>query len=351
MPAKSAEATAVMSVEVRIESRSARRCPVCRRAWPFDWEYCSLCNVWLSGTECSERRVLIVPCRSGRSSCAADVDAPLVLACEIRCPGELPDAADLSQERELLQSFVTVITVSGGTARVAAGAGVSGRWSGGLECAFEAVRAAVAGVHAGAATSARRVRYGIGISSAGRSPDARRLAFRLASLAGPDSVLACEDVYQRTRQRFDYRGVCPAVPRSDPLPGPVFEVLGAKPERFGSRHVGAERAPLVGRGELLRALDECYRRVERGKSVVLHLIGEPGSGKSRLLREWVSAADRERRFLGWLRLETDGVPYGAFPLRASEPGAVRGGMTWRDDMAPRLARGRPHATDPKGSAR
>jgi hypothetical protein len=212
---------------------------------------------------------------------------------------------------------VTAVAASGGTARVVAEAGVTGSWNDD-DSAFAALRAAAAGVHASAAAAARRVRFGIGISSAAKGQDAQTLAFRLVALANPDSALVCGETYRRTRQRFDYRGVCPIVPRSDPLPGPVFELIGPKPERSGSRHTGPERAPLVGRCALLRSLDHCREQAQSGHGVVVHLIGEPGSGKSKLVREWLAASEREGRFAGWLQLETDGVPHGWYPLRAWE---------------------------------
>jgi hypothetical protein len=195
---------------------------------------------------------------------------------------------------------------------------MTGSWSGDVASASLAARAALAGARESHPFAAGRVRFGIGISCSTGRQDAQRLAFRLASLARPDSILVCEEVYQRTRQRFDYRGVRPVVPRSEPLPGLVFELVGAKPERSGSRHTGPERAPLVGRRALLRTLDECRQDVKSGRCVVVHLIGEPGSGKSKLVREWLTASERTQQLAGWVHLETDGVPYGAFPLRAWE---------------------------------
>jgi len=45
------------------------------------------------------------------------------------------------------------------------------------------------------------------------------------------------------------------------------------------------------------------------------LIGEPGSGKSRLLREWLSANDASGQLAGWFRLAAHGLPYGEYPFR------------------------------------
>jgi len=313
---------------VRVETRPVRRCPACRGSWPFDWEYCWHCNVWLPGNEATERRILLVPVDTGHA--VADPPAlpearePLVLACEVRCPTELPSPEDLREGREIFQAFTATIADFGGVVRVVPNAGAAGDWRGGPRHVDAALRAVVAAVQASARDGSqsareRRVTFGIGIAAGGGPTfSATQLAFRLCSLANPDTALVCRATYESTRQRFDYRGVGPIVPHSDPLPELVFQLVGPKPERSGSRHGGPERAPLIGRGELLRILDQCREQVESGQCVVLHLIGEPGSGKSKLLREWLAASDRVGRFSGWLRLDTDGVPYGGFPLRAWE---------------------------------
>jgi hypothetical protein len=48
---------------------------------------------------------------------------------------------------------------------------------------------------------------------------------------------------------------------------------------------------------------------------VLHLIGEPGLGKSKLLREWLAAAESRGDLAGWTRMQAHGVPYGGYPYR------------------------------------
>jgi hypothetical protein len=295
--------------------------------------------VWLPGNEATERRVLLAPIEAGHgardASLLPEAFDQLVFACEIRCPTEFPSPEDLREGRELLEAFTATMEAFGAGVRVVPDAGLAGEWTGGLRRADTALRAALA-VQASVrdrsrAGWAQRVTFGIGIVDSGRSSrDATQLAFRLSSLANPDTALVCQATYERTRERFDYRGVCPMVPHSDPLPELVFELVGPKPERSGSRHAGPERAPLIGRRGVLRALDECRARVEGGQGVVVHLIGEPGSGKSKLLREWLAAADSAGQLFGWLRLDTDGVPYGGFPLRAWE----RLATSVREDVKP-----------------
>jgi len=259
-----------------------------------------------------------------------------VLACEIRSDTERLSRDDLRRGAEMLATAAAAIVAQGGTVVRVAGAGVSGLWRHGAG-PDAAPRAAVAILRAPTARGDPRgacLSVGIGIAAAegdAASPSTVvDLAWRLAALAAPDSALASQAVYERTREWFDYRGVSPVVPRSDPLPGLVFAMVGAKPERSGSRPAGPDHAPLVGRADALRVLDECRERVAAGGGIVVHLVGEPGSGKSRLVREWLAAAERSGTVADWVRLETDGVPYGGFPFRAwdrmltsSAPSALR----------------------------
>lgn len=332
------EAPALPDLAVRAQGQSwpARQCPTCWRMWPFDWDYCPQCAVWIRGLECPDRRTLLVPpaglpvLEPGRdglfSSPGADPAGTVALACEVRCAAEQPCPSDFHRGGELLREILMAIETSGGLFRLIPDAGIVGVWSGGEEGADTVCRVATALLDlTGSGSDGPRwpepavsVALGIAGQHGGEVDlDATiRLAFRLASLASPNGNLVSEAVYHRTYRRFDYRGVGSAVPKSEPLPGPVFELLGAKPERSGTHHEGPERAPLVGRRNLLNILEACRRRAAAGRATVLHLIGAPGAGKSKLLREWLAAAEKHGRLAGWVRLQAHGVPYGGYPMRA-----------------------------------
>lgn len=352
-PERMVEAPALPDFAVRAQGQSwpARRCPTCRRKWPFDWDYCPECAVWIRGLECPDRRTLLVPSEglpvleSGRdalgASPGADPAGAVALACEVRCATEQPYPSDFRRGGELLRDILMAIGRFAGVARLVPGAGIVGLWRGGEEGADTVCRVATALLHlTGSGSDGPRwpepaVSVALGIAGQhGGEVDLGatiRLAFRLASLALPGTALASHGFYASTRLRFDYRGVVPPVPKSDPLPGPVFELAGPKPERSGTHHEGPEHAPLVGRRRLLHALDEYARMAAGGRGIILHLVGEPGAGKSKLLRQWLSAADGGKRLAGWLRLQAHGVPYGGYPLRAwghlMAPVIVPGGAT------------------------
>ncbi|GEM_PF-2194811 len=345
----------------RIETRIVRECVRCHCRWPADWEICPNCAISLLGTDRPDRLIYLVPAdpsrlvpRAGERSpdegmgrtadeavIAGAGHGPLVLlACRVRCGSEVVREEDLRVGGEIFRRAMSLVDSHGGQGHVVAGVGVIATWSAEESGVDPALRAAGAIIGAPEIQLDRgrrlsgdeRVSVGIGITS-GRAIDARergtRLAFRLADLAIPRAVLVSYGIYAHTVDRFDYRGVSPAVPRSDPLPELVFRLLGPKPERSGTHHAGPERLPLVGRASGLRMLDACFEEAASGRGIVLHLIGEPGAGKSRLLRAWLAAQPPGR----FLLVSSHGVPYGGYAWR-----------TWRELVRPLWA------TDDGGAA-
>ncbi|AKF07033.1 serine/threonine-protein kinase PknK [Sandaracinus amylolyticus] len=78
--------------------------------------------------------------------------------------------------------------------------------------------------------------------------------------------------------RMDERPIVPGAGRI-----PIVEGYRARAERNASAL--RRRAPLVGRRDELRRLSEAIVEVAAGAHRVVHLVGEPGAGKSRLLAE------------------------------------------------------------------
>lgn len=102
------------------------------------------------------------------------------------------------------------------------------------------------------------------------------------------------------------------------------------------RHtVGGVGAQLVGRGNELTAIDRALDRVGAGRPVVLHIPGEPGIGKSRLLAELGRRADDR----GYLVLEgaaaefEAAVPFAMF-VAALDDYLAATASRLRDDLEP-----------------
>ncbi|MBI3784401.1 MAG: AAA family ATPase, partial [Deltaproteobacteria bacterium] len=120
--------------------------------------------------------------------------------------------------------------------------------------------------------------------------DTTNLAARLESLAIPGTILVSESTYRLIRGRFELRPAGPFKVKGKSEPVTAFEVVGV------SEVVGWEASPLaiaagraltpfVGRDAELAQLEACYRRLKDGLPQFVTVVGEAGSGKSRLLYE------------------------------------------------------------------
>lgn len=132
------------------------------------------------------------------------------------------------------------------------------------------------GVHLGEVTVARR---GHRIRFVARG-DTRRLARKLASLADHGQVLVSERVLGAAEGQFTLRKGPPVVERGGRPPQASY-ILD------GTRHAFRQRpkGPWLKRGDELERLRDAVVALGAGGGDALGLAGEPGAGKSRLLRE------------------------------------------------------------------
>ena len=111
------------------------------------------------------------------------------------------------------------------------------------------------------------------------------LAARLQAVAEPNTVVIGSSTRRLTRGLFEYRDVGSVTLKGFDAPVPVWQVVGTGtlPSRFEALRE-AELTPLVGREEELGRLLRWWRRTAEGEGHVVVLVGEPGIGKSRIVR-------------------------------------------------------------------
>jgi class 3 adenylate cyclase/tetratricopeptide (TPR) repeat protein len=117
--------------------------------------------------------------------------------------------------------------------------------------------------------------------------DTTNLAARLEQLATPGTILISEPTARLVRGFFELREVGPLEVKGKAEPVAAYEVLSARAPA-SSIEIAAERGltPLVGRTEELAQLEACYDRLAGGYTQVVAVLGEAGSGKSRLIYEF-----------------------------------------------------------------
>lgn len=130
--------------------------------------------------------------------------------------------------------------------------------------------------------------------------DAVNVAARLQQAATPDTILVGERTYLVTREVFEYRAIAPLQLRGKAEPVAAYVVLG--PRKHMSlivqhpRGLEGRQVPLVGRSLELTLMHANYARVvaERHPHLIT-LLGTPGIGKSRLVREFIAREQEKQK--------------------------------------------------------
>jgi class 3 adenylate cyclase len=142
--------------------------------------------------------------------------------------------------------------------------------------------------------------------------DAVNVAARLEQAAEPGQVMVAERT-ARAARGFRYRELGPRELRGREIAVPAVLLLEEAPAAT-ERGVPSLRAPMVGREQELALLQTVYTRaVAEARPNLVTIYGDPGVGKSRLVREFVSWTEerepRPRIVLGRCLPYGDGVTY------------------------------------------
>jgi adenylate cyclase len=137
--------------------------------------------------------------------------------------------------------------------------------------------------------------------------DAVNTTARLLASAEPGTILVSAATHALVRHRFTFEPAGELLLRGKAEPLVVHRLLGALAEPGSGRGLAGLglSTPLVGRTDELHQLLAAFDRMRRGRAQVVSLVGEAGTGKSRLIAELLA------------RLETDGRLAGTAVRRAA----------------------------------
>jgi class 3 adenylate cyclase/tetratricopeptide (TPR) repeat protein len=117
--------------------------------------------------------------------------------------------------------------------------------------------------------------------------DAVNLASRMESTAETGDILVADDTYRLTEGYFDFEPIGGVKVKGKEQPVNAYKVLG--PRRTITRIEACQEkglSPFVGRNKELNLLKDCLEQSHEGHGQVVGIMGEPGVGKSRLLRQF-----------------------------------------------------------------
>jgi adenylate cyclase len=123
---------------------------------------------------------------------------------------------------------------------------------------------------------------------------------RLLAAAAPGTILVSEATHALTRHRFSFEPAGELTLRGKSESVVVHRLLGVLAEPRSGRGLAALglAAPLVGRTDELDQLMKAFDRMEGGRAQMVSLVGEAGTGKSRLLAEFFARLEAEGRLAG-----------------------------------------------------
>ena len=130
--------------------------------------------------------------------------------------------------------------------------------------------------------------------------DAVNVAARLQQVANPETILVGERTYLATREVFDFHALAPLQLKGKVQPISAWAVQGLRtPSATITQHprgITGLNARLVGRDLELTLMHTTYARVQAERHPhLITLLGTPGIGKSRLVREFISREEEAAR--------------------------------------------------------
>jgi adenylate cyclase len=156
------------------------------------------------------------------------------------------------------------------------------------------------GVHTGPVVAGR---LGAGAGAGGAyavTGDTVNTTARLLAAAAPGTILVSGATHALARHRFAFEPAGELALRGKSEPIVVHRLLQALAEPGSARGLGALglEAPLVGRADELDQLLAAFERMQRGRAQVVSVVGEAGTGKSRLIAELLVRLEAEGRLSG-----------------------------------------------------
>jgi len=302
-----------VSVKLEFESKPAKRlfhrCEACGSEWPTSVEYCQRCAVWLGSTDKTEDLIWYVLASESPTGAKRNISDGIYEATVLTIAA--CDSFYVSPSRcpELLLEAASQMIASGGAITRGPGGHLTGCFA-----SRNLIEAATRSVQCARSVQIESEKYGIkafmGINtgpvlirtqmaqergkfhseiSGGVIGRSEALAFSLY----PRMIVLSPATFKLVASHFECYGTRPINLWGTYLntPKTVYILAGSKKVTSWRDRLDDNSVPLVGREEELRLLCRHWQETKSGKMPVgltIHLVGEPGTGKSKLLQAFLA---------------------------------------------------------------
>jgi class 3 adenylate cyclase/tetratricopeptide (TPR) repeat protein len=129
--------------------------------------------------------------------------------------------------------------------------------------------------------------------------DVVNTASRLETAAPIGGVVVGEATYRATKSVFEYEQLAPVKAKGKAKPLSIWQATKAR-GRYGADVDSQAPTPFMGREDEFEVLTRAYVRALREGSIhLITLLGEPGVGKTRLVKEFFAYVDRRPEIVFW----------------------------------------------------
>jgi len=140
------------------------------------------------------------------------------------------------------------------------------------------------------------------------------VASRLLNLARPGDIVVGPDTFNRAEGYFNFERLDPTFSKRKTEPIKSYKVISPKEDPTKTYRISGMRAQLIGRKAEMAQLHEAVTNLKQGKGSIFSIVGDAGTGKSRLIEE--IRATLSSQDIQWLEghcyAHSQNVPY--FPL-------------------------------------
>jgi class 3 adenylate cyclase/tetratricopeptide (TPR) repeat protein len=127
----------------------------------------------------------------------------------------------------------------------------------------------------------------------GVSGDTINTAARLSSLAKPGEIVTSPDTYHQAEGYFNFHALEPTILKGKAEPVKPYKVLSPKEEPTKTHRLSGLRAELIGRKVEMARLQAAFAHLKQGKGSIFSLVGDAGTGKSRLIEDFKATINPE----------------------------------------------------------